>query len=153
METTALAGVIDPKTIITNIKAETKDDVLRALANAFYQEGYIGDVDEFVKSVYEREAEGATGIGNHVAIPHGKSQTVKKNGVAIAILEHEIAWESLDDTGAKVVVLFDVGDDSEGAKEHLRMLSLFAKKLGKDSVIDALLKANSVDEVVAAFND
>lgn len=153
METTTLAGVIDPKTIITNIKAETKDDVLRALANAFYQEGYIGDVDEFVKSVYEREAEGATGIGNHVAIPHGKSQTVKKNGVAIAILEHEIAWESLDDTGAKVVVLFDVGDDSEGAKEHLRMLSLFAKKLGKGSVIDALLKANSVDEVVAAFND
>lgn len=153
METTTLAGVIDPKTIITNIKAETKDDVLRALANAFYQEGYIGDVDEFVKSVYEREAEGATGIGNHVAIPHGKSQTVKKNGVAIAILEHEIAWESLDDTGAKVVVLFDVGDDSEGAKEHLRMLSLFAKNLGKDSVIDALLKANSVDEVVAAFND
>lgn len=153
METTTLAGVIDPKTIITNLKAETKDDVLRALANAFYQEGYIGDVDEFVKSVYEREAEGATGIGNHVAIPHGKSQTVKKNGVAIAILEHEIAWESLDDTGAKVVVLFDVGDDSEGAKEHLRMLSLFAKKLGKDSVIDALLKANSVDEVVAAFND
>ena len=127
--------------------------MLRALANAFYQEGYIGDVDEFVKSVYEREAEGATGIGNHVAIPHGKSQTVKKNGVAIAILEHEIAWESLDDTGAKVVVLFDVGVDSEGAKEHLRMLSLFAKKLGKDSVIDALLKANSVDEVVAAFND
>ena len=88
-----------------------------------------------------------------LAIPHGKSQTVKKNGVAIAILEHEIAWESLDDTGAKVVVLFDVGVDSEGAKEHLRMLSLFAKKLGKDSVIDALLKANSVDEVVAAFND
>ena len=153
METTTLAGVIDPKTIITNLKAEMKDDVLRALANAFYQEGYIGDVDEFVKSVYEREAEGATGIGNHVAIPHGKSQTVKKNGVAIAILEHEIAWESLDDTGAKVVVLFDVGVDSEGAKEHLRMLSLFAKKLGKDSVIDALLKANSVDEVVAAFND
>lgn len=153
METTTLAGIIDPKAIITNLKAETKDDVLRALANAFYQEGYIGDVDEFVKSVYEREAEGATGIGNHVAIPHGKSQTVKKNGVAIAILEHEIAWESLDDTGAKVVVLFDVGDDSEGAKEHLRMLSLFAKKLGKDSVIDALLKANSVDEVVAAFND
>lgn len=153
METTTLAGVIDPKTIITNLKAETKDDVLRALANAFYQEGYIGDVDEFVKSVYEREAEGATGIGNHVAIPHGKSQTVKKNGVAIAILEHEIAWESLDDTGAKVVVLFDVGVDSEGAKEHLRMLSLFAKKLGKDSVIDALLKANSVDEIVAAFND
>lgn len=153
MEVTTLEGVIDPKTIITNLKADTKDEVIRALVKTFFEEGYIDNVEEFVKAVYEREAEGATGIGNHVAIPHGKSQTVKKNGVAIAILNHEVPWESLDNTGAKVVVLFDVGDDSEGAKEHLRMLSLFAKKLGKDSVIETLLKAKNVDEVVNAFND
>lgn len=153
MEVTTLEGVIDPKTIITNLKADTKDEVIRALVKTFFEEGYIDNVEEFVKAVYEREAEGATGIGNHVAIPHGKSQTVKKNGVAIAILNHEVPWESLDNTGAKVVVLFDVGDDSEGAKEHLRMLSLFAKKLGKDSVIETLLKAKNVDEVVNTFND
>lgn len=153
MGATSLESVLDRNTIITNLKMNTKDDVIKDLAQKFYEQGYIGSVDEFVKAVYEREKEGATGIGNYVAIPHGKSDTVKKNGVAIAILDHEVEWESLDDTGAKVVVLFDVGDDSEGAKEHLRVLSMFARKLGKDEVIDALLKAQTVDDVINAFAD
>ena len=48
-------------------------------------------------------------------------------------------------------MLFDVGDDSEGAKEHLKMLSMFAKKLGKDEVIETLLNAQSADDVVTSF--
>lgn len=153
METLSLDQVIDKRTIVTDLKADNKDQVIKALAQKFYDAGYIESVDDYVKAVYDREKEGATGIGNHVAIPHGKSSTVKKNGVAIAILDHEVEWESLDDTGAKVVVLFDVGDDSEGAKKHLKMLSMFAKKLGKDSVINSLLNAHNVDDVVAAFKD
>lgn len=146
-----LNSILDRKTIVTGLNANNKDEVIEVLANRFKEAGYIESVDDFVNAVYEREQEGATGIGNHVAIPHGKSETVKKNGVAIAILNNEIPWESLDDTGAKVVVLFDVGDDSEGAKEHLKMLSMFAKKLGKDEVIEKLLNAQSADDVVTSF--
>ena len=146
-----LNSILDRKTIVTGLNADNKDEVIEVLANRYKEAGYIGSVDDFVNAVYEREQEGATGIGNHVAIPHGKSETVKKNGVAIAILNNEIPWESLDDTGAKVVVLFDVGDDSEGAKEHLKMLSMFAKKLGKDEVIEKLLNAQSADDVVTSF--
>ena len=146
-----LNSILDRKTIVTGLNADNKDEVIEVLANRFKEAGYIGSVDDFVNAVYEREQEGATGIGNHVAIPHGKSETVKKNGVAIAILNNEIPWESLDDTGAKVVVLFDVGDDSEGAKEHLKMLSMFAIKLGKDEVIEKLLNAQSADDVVTSF--
>lgn len=153
MENLSLDQVIDKRTIITDLQADNKDQVIRALAKRFYEAGYIKSVDDYVQSVYDREKEGATGIGNHVAIPHGKSSTVKKNGVAIAILNHEVEWESLDDTGAKVVVLFDVGDDSEGAKTHLKMLAMFAKKLGKESVIENLLKAQSADDVIAAIEE
>lgn len=148
-----LNSILDRKTIVTGLNATNKDEVIESLANKFKNAGYIESVDDFVKAVYEREREGATGIGNHVAIPHGKSKTVKKNGVAIAVLNNEIPWESLDDTGAKVVVLFDAGDDSEGAKEHLKMLSMFAKKLGKDEVIEKLLNAQSADDVVASFEE
>lgn len=153
METLSIEKVIDKNTVITKLKAESKDDVIKALANAFYDTGYVKSAEDFVDAVYEREKEGATGIGNHVAIPHGKSSTVKKNGVAIAVLNHEVNWESLDDTGAKVVVMFAVGDDSEGAKEHLKMLSMFAKKLGKESVINSLLKAKDVNDVIDSFKD
>ncbi|KRN30076.1 fructose PTS transporter subunit IIA [Liquorilactobacillus mali] len=151
MQEKSLENFLDKKTIIVDLKVNTKEEVIKVIAERFYEEGYIDSIKEFIGAVYEREKEGVTGIGNHVAIPHGKSNTVKRNGVAIAILDHEIEWDSLDDTGAKVVVLFDIGENSEGAKEHLKMLSVFARKLGKKEVIDYLLKAKSIDDVINAF--
>ena len=153
MDASSLNDVLDRNTILTNLNANAKDDVIDALARRLREHGYIASVDAFVDAVHEREKEGATGIGNHVAIPHGRSETVNKNGVAIAVLDREIEWESLDDTGAKVVVLFTVGASGDGANEHLRLLSLFARKMAKQEVIDALLKAGKIDEVIDCFAD
>ena len=152
METNVLSNVLRKELILTGLAAANKDAVVRAIADVFYKEGYISDADKFVQAVYDREAEGVTGIGNHVAIPHGKSEVVKQNGVVVATLKNEIEWESLDDTGAKVVVLFAVGDDSEGAKEHLRMLSMFARNRGKDTVVAKLLDAQTQEDVIKAFD-
>ena len=66
-------------------------------------------------------------------------------------MDHEIEWESLDDTGAKVVILFAVGADDEGANEHLKLLAMFSKRLGNDAIIQRLFKANTVDDVMASF--
>lgn len=153
MDASSLNDVLDRNTILTNLNANAKDDVIDALARRLREHGYIASVDAFVDAVHEREKEGATGIGNHVAIPHGRSETVNKNGVAIAVLDREIEWESLDDTGAKVVVLFTVGASGDGANEHLRLLSLFARKMAKQEIIDALLKAGTIDEVIGCFAD
>ena len=153
MDASSLNDVLDRNTILTNLNANAKDDVIDALARRLREHGYIASVDAFVDAVHEREKEAATGIGNHVAIPHGRSETVNKNGVAIAVLDREIEWESLDDTGAKVVVLFTVGASGDGANEHLRLLSLFARKMAKQEVIDALLKAGTIDEVIDCFAD
>ena len=153
MDASSLNDVLDRNTILTNLNANAKDDVIDALARRLREHGYIASVDAFVDAVHEREKDGATGIGNHVAIPHGRSETVNKNGVAIAVLDREIEWESLDDTGAKVVVLFTVGASGDGANEHLRLLSLFARKMAKQEVIDALLKAGTIDEVIDCFAD
>ena len=153
MDASSLNDVLDRNTLLTNLNATAKADVSAALARRLREHGYIASVDAFVDAVHEREKEGATGIGNHVAIPHGRSETVNKNGVAIAVLDREIEWESLDDTGAKVVVLFTVGASGDGANEHLRLLSLFARKMAKQEVIDALLKAGTIDEVIDCFAD
>lgn len=148
-----LDDVLDRGTILTDVKADTKEDVFRILAERLFEQGYVESVDAFIDALHEREKEGATGIGNHIAIPHGRSETVKRNGVAIAILDHEIEWESLDDTGAKLVVMFTVGASGEGSNDHLRLLSLFARKMAQQPVVDALLEAKDADEVVAAFRD
>ncbi|EMF0125536.1 PTS sugar transporter subunit IIA [Enterococcus hirae] len=147
-----VAKIIDPNNIKTNLVGETKDEVLKELATVLLQNHYITDVDGFMADIYAREEEGETGIGNYIAIPHGKSPYVDRIGVAIGVTENEIPWESLDGKGVKGIILFAVGDDNEGAQEHLKLLSLFARKLGNDEVIEQLIQAKDADEVVAAFS-
>ena len=147
-----VAKIIDPNNIKTNLVGETKDEVLKELATVLLQNHYITDVDGFMADIYAREEEGQTGIGNYIAIPHGKSPYVDRIGGAIGVTENEIPWESLDGKGVKGIILFAVGDDNEGAQEHLKLLSLFARKLGNDEVIEQLIQAKDADEVVAAFS-
>lgn len=143
--------ILDKNTIQTRLSARTKADALQELANILLANNYISDVEGFLKDVYVREAQGQTGIGNFVAIPHGKSKYVDKIGVAIGITDEEISWESLDGKGVKVIILFAVGDDVQAAKEHLKLLSIFARKLGNDEIINRLLKAVETDDVINAL--
>lgn len=146
-----VTDIVDLKTVKTNMNASTKDEALKDLAQELLANGYISDIDGFIKDIYAREAEGQTGIGNYIAIPHGKSAFVNKIGVAIGINQQEIPWESLDGNGVKGIILFAVGNDNEGATSHLKLLSLFARKLGNDEVVDNLLKSAKPEDVVAAF--
>ncbi|MGO3608928.1 MAG: fructose PTS transporter subunit IIA [Enterococcus sp.] len=143
--------IVDVDIVKTNMNAKTKADALNDLANQLLESGYITEVDGFIKDIYEREAEGQTGIGNYIAIPHGKSAYVKKIGVAIGINQEEIPWETLDGKGVKGIILFAVGNDNEGATNHLKLLSLFARKLGNDEVVGNLLQAKKPEDVVEAF--
>ncbi len=146
-----VTNIIDPNTIKTNLAGTTKEEVLEELATILLENAYITDVKEFMKDIYAREKEGQTGIGNYIAIPHGKSASVKKIGVAIGVTAREIPWETLDSKGVKGIILFAVGNDNEGAKTHLKLLSLFARKLGNDEVVEQLIKAKETKEVIAAF--
>lgn len=146
-----LQEILDPQVIKVGMKSKDKESVLIDLSNVLKNAGYIDDTMIFLKDIYDREAEGITGIGNYIAIPHGKSEAVKKVGVAIGILENEIEWESMDDNGVKVVILFSVNNDSNGAQTHLRLLSKVAQKLGNDEVVSHLIESKSVNDVIQSF--
>ena len=146
-----VTDIIDLKTIITNMNVTTKEEALQVLAETLLANGYISDIAGFMKDIYVREAQGKTGIGSYIAIPHGNSSYVNKIGVAIGINNKEIPWESLDGKGVKGIILFAVGNDTDGATNHLKLLSLFARKLGNDDVVAALLHSTTPDEVLETF--
>lgn len=143
--------IIDPKIVKTNLLGSTKEEVIKELANVLLENDYISEVDGFLTDIYLREAEGQTGIGNYIAIPHGKSTFVNKVGVAIGVTNKEIPWETLDGKGVKGIILFAVGNDNEGAQNHLKLLSLFARKLGNDEVVEKLIESKSTEEVIQSF--
>ncbi|HAZ36518.1 MAG TPA: PTS fructose transporter subunit IIA [Clostridiaceae bacterium] len=146
-----LNDVLDDKIICIDLLANSKDEVITALSQKLKEAGYIDDVGSFKKDIYYRESMGTTGIGNYIAIPHGKSDSVKKIGVAIAKLKNEVQWETLDGKGVKVVFLFAVSNNNEYAENHLALLAEIASKLGNDDAVDKLLKAKSIDDIKNVF--
>ena len=146
-----IKSVLDERVIDLHMDAGDKKEAIVCLAEKLKSAGYIADVDDYVEDIYLREAQGQTGIGNFVAIPHGKSDSVTQVGIAIGKLKNEIQLETLDGKGVKLIFLFAVGNDNENAKTHLKLLAEVARTLGNDEAVKALLEAENVDDLKAVF--
>ena len=146
-----IKDVLDERIICSSLETKDKEDALKQLSAKLEETGYIDDKDAFLKDIFFRESQGCTGIGNGIAIPHGKSPSVTKVGIAIAKLTNEIEWETLDGKGVKLIFLFAVGNDNENAKTHLRLLAEVARTLGNDDAVEALLNAGTVEDLKAVF--
>ena len=143
-----LNEVLSENIIDLNLKGTTKDEILRELSQHLYDNGYISDVEQFVKDIYVRESLGITGAGNHIAIPHGKSSVVKKITIAIGRSDHYVEWESYDDQPVNLFFLFCVSDDESFAQNHMRLLAKLAGKIGNDDLCEELQNAKTPAEVI-----
>ena len=143
--------ILAPETIVTGLNVKDKAEALDQMAELFVKAGNINDKTQFIKDVYVREEIGETGVGNYIAIPHGKSDSVTQVGIAIGKVQDEIEWETLDGNGVKLIFLFAVGNDNENAKTHLRLLAEVARTLGNDDAVEALLNASTVEDLKAVF--
>lgn len=146
-----IKSVLDDRIICTELDANNKEEALRKMIEMLLDAGYINDTGAFYEDVLLRESQGITGIGNYIAIPHGKSSSVSKVGISIAQLKNEIKWETNDGKGVKVIFLFAVGDDNENSLEHLKLLAQVAGRIASDEAVEKLLKANSVDDIKKVF--
>ena len=149
-----LDKVIHKELMIVMSSSKDKDEVIHELGNLLYQEGYTDDVQAFIDDVYLREKEGVTGIGQGIAIPHGKSEAVRTTTVAIAVLDNPIKWETLDGEPVKVVIMFAVRD-SDSNTTHILLLQQVATLLAHDDFVKDLKKVKSVDalyELLAQVN-
>ena len=148
----AVKEILDDRVIDLNMNGKNKDEVIRHLAGLLKNAGYIENLEGYVRDVYVRESEGITGIGGHVAIPHGKSDHVDRVGIAVGRTRDMIDWESYDGEPSRLFFLFAVPADSDGAKDHLRLIAELAGKLGNDNTMRRLQTAASYDDLLEAFS-
>ena len=87
---------LDAKNVMIDFAASTKDDAITKLVDSLVKSGVVEDGPGFLATVFEREELGSTGIGERVAMPHGKSAGVKKMTVALAKLAAPLDFESVD---------------------------------------------------------
>ena len=136
-DTINLKKIINKDLMIINSQATDKDTILKELCLLLQEKQYINDYQSFLNDIYLREKEGVTGIGDGIAIPHGKSISVDETTVAIAVLKDEIEWETLDDQDVKVVILFAV-KDTDATTTHIVLLQKIATLLARETFIKQL---------------
>lgn len=147
----AVEEILDRRAIDLDMEARDKDQVIRHLAGLLNNAGYINDLEGYIEDVYVREKEGITGIGGHVAIPHGKSDAVGKVGIAVGRTREMVPWESYDGEPSQMFFLFAVPAGNEGGKDHLRLIAELAGKLGRDKTMDKLRTAETYEDLLEAF--
>lgn len=131
------------------LKAHNKEEVIDELINILYDDGKINDKEEFKKAVLKREKEFSTGIGMGIAIPHGKSSTVKEASIVFGKSENGIEYGSMDGKPAYLFFLIAVPENSNDI--HLKALSQISRKLMHVEVREKLMKVCDFDEFIEVF--
>jgi len=142
-----LKEIVNENLINLDMKAKTKKEAIEELTESLYQEGKVRDREAFVKDVYIREREGKTGLGNHIAIPHGKSDAVAVTSIAFGRTKQDLAWETPDNQPVHVILLFAVRN-ADKTTLHLKLLAQVAVALADDAVLEKLLQTTDKKEVL-----
>ena len=139
---------LDEGAVTCELKAQTKEDAIRELVGLLVRSNAIKerDVSKVVQILLDREALGSTGIGQGVAIPHGKCDCVSQLVGAVGISRRGVNFDSLDGEPAQIFFLLLAPQDSAGP--HLKALARISRLLKEKHFRDSL--RNSKEEKVLA---
>ena len=133
------------------LESTTKEGVLRELVEVVADDEAAPERAELLRAVRDREAVLSTGIGNGVAIPHGKSPVLPELRMAAAITDRPVEFDALDGQPVKLLFLL-VGPES-AAGPHIKALSRIARLIRNDDVRKRLLAAENPEEFLSALRD
>lgn len=146
-----ITQLLTKHTIILDLDAHSKQEVLTELIGQLDQAGNLLDKEKFTQDILAREAQSTTGIGDGIAIPHAKSAAVQVPAIAFGRSISGIDYDSLDGQPAH---LFFMIAASEGANnDHLDALSRLATFLMDENFRNKILAATSVEEVLNAVTN
>lgn len=152
VEIKKLTDITSLELIETDLKGETRDDIIDEMIQKLKHVGALHSVTEFKQAIMNREQESTTGIGINIAIPHGKSAAVRTPSVVFGIKQSGIDWKSLDGTEAKLIFMIAVPKGNEG-NEHLKILQMLSRKLMDDSFRERLLSVQTKAEAYKLLDE
>ena len=129
----------------------TQNDAFKFIASIAKKHGYVESEIEFYNGLKEREKEATTGFNDGIAIPHSKNSTVISPGLFLIKFENPIEWNSLD--GKKITTAFALTIPEDGAENHLKLLSVIAKKLIDDNFRDNIINEKDENKLYDLIND
>jgi PTS system fructose-specific IIA component len=138
---------LSKRNIILKPKSTNRWDLIKEMVEIAVKNKNIQEEDkeDIIKALIEREKSMTTGIGNGVAIPHCTSQKVNDIAVIMAISKNGIAFDSVDNQAAHIVILLLVPKNK--LAQHIKTLANIAKMMGDKILRETLLTLKSSEAV------
>ena len=133
------------KLIAVNMEADSKDSAIEQLIRMLEKDNRINSSSEFRNSIYERENESTTEVGEYTAIPHGRSETVNENSVCIATLKKPVIWNF--ETKEEIDIIFMLAVKKDSSDTHIEILSELASKIMEEDFISNIKNSDSKNEI------
>lgn len=146
-----ITDLLDARSILLNSSAKSKNEALDQIVDLMVKSEKINDKEAYRKQVYAREEESTTGIGEGIAIPHGKCDAVTKPGLAAMVVKDGVDFDSLD--GEPVTLMFLIAAPNTEDNIHLDVLSKLSVLLMNEEFTEALRNAETVEEFMGIIND
>ena len=139
-----ITDLLDKRSISLDAAPADKKATLDMAVELMAKSGKLMDVEQYRAQVYAREEESTTGIGEVIAIPHGKCDAVKTPGLAAMVIKNGVDYDSLD--GEPVTLLFLIAAPNTKDNVHLDVLSKLSVMLMDENFTTSLRNAKSVEE-------
>ncbi len=146
-----ITDLLDARSILLDASPKSKNEALDQIVDLMVKSEKINDKEAYRKQVYAREEESTTGIGEGIAIPHGKCDAVTKPGLAAMVVKDGVDFDSLD--GEPVTLMFLIAAPNTEDNIHLDVLSKLSVLLMNEEFTESLRNAKTVEEFMSIIND
>lgn len=145
-----ITDLLKKEGIELNGSVANKTEAIEKMVDLMAATGRLKDKEAYKKQVFLREEEGTTGVGEGVAIPHGKCDAVKEPGLAAMVVRDGVDYDALD--GEPVDLIFLIAAPNTKDNVHLDVLSRLSVLLMDEEFTAALREAKTVDEFLAVID-
>ncbi|MEM0910395.1 MAG: PTS IIA-like nitrogen regulatory protein PtsN [Pseudomonadota bacterium] len=131
------------------VECHSKKRILEVISEIAVKQNPELDQAEVLNALVNREKMGSTGIGNGIAIPHGRINGIENIIAVILTSEHGIDFDAIDNQ--QVDVFFALLVPNDAGNSHLESLSAIARKLSNKDIVKAIRNAENKNQIVAAL--
>ena len=145
-----ITDLLSKDAIKLNGIANSKQDAINKLVDLMAKNGNLTDKEKYKQVVLKREEEGSTGIGEGIAIPHGKTDAVSKPGLSAMVINDGVEFDSLDGQPAKLLFLIAAPNTKDNV--HLDVLSRLSTLLMDTEFRKSLMEAKTPEEFLRCID-
>lgn len=146
-----IIDLLKENSIELNVESDSKVDILNKLVKLMSNTNKIENIEEYKNKVFAREEQGSTGIGEGIAIPHGKSNVVKEPGLVAMVVPKGVDFEAIDGNPVNLLFLIAAPDNKDNV--HLEVLSRLSALLMDEKFRNKLINSKTKQEFLEHIDE